>query len=584
MTNTKEKLTALRADLLASGLDGFYLTRADMFQGEEVRPPDEFLCWLTGFSGSAGAALVLASKAAVFSDSRYTLQMHRQIDLSQFEAFDSAEMPLEHYMAAADYSAGSVKIGYDSWAVTVSGRGKLPKRLGAADVEWTALYTHPLASLWTDRPDYQTGPVFFLDDKTAGQPAAQKRAQAASQLADAGCDYQLISHVDCVNWLLNMRGRDLCHTPFLLSFALLDSTGNLLLITDCTDPQEQAVQTISWKELDVYLAGLSGKKIACDSTSLPVALEQLLISSGLEIHYWQEPLIAVKARKNPAEIAGFRDAHQRDGLALCRFWHWLETAAETDKLSESQLADRLSAFRAEDSQYLCDSFATIAGFRDHGAIVHYRAVPGDDRLLSGAGVLLLDSGAHYSCGTTDITRCFYLGGTGNVPDEIRAHASFVLAGHIELASAVFPETASAAQLDGICRAPLWSQGLDYGHGTGHGVGHILSVHEGPVSISKRCPLPLEAGMVLSNEPGHYKEGAYGIRHENLVLVVPRQSGFLGFETLSCFPFDLRLINSACLTDRQQRWLSAYHREIYERLQPHLDEQLSIWLREKCRPA
>ena len=575
------RLSQLRDVLKSRDLDGFYLTRADRFQGEEVREEDEYLAYLTGFTGSAGIGLILDQVAGLFTDGRYRLQIAQQTDASLYQSFDSAEKTLAQWMAEQK-ATGQVRLGYDSWSVSVGGLEKLPLKLGGAEISWVGCRTNPLNEVWQNRPASDSTDIFILDEDITGQSASQKQAEAAEELHQAGCRFSLITAPDCVNWLANIRGRDLQYTPFHLCFGLLGDDGDLVFIGGGSVLQEAGYQVLAFDEVAGYLAGFKGARLSCDPTSLPVAMHGLLVQAGLEIVLRHEPLLARKACKNEQEISGFRESHLRDGLALCHFWHWLENSTGDTRPSEAELAEKLTSFRAEDAGYICDSFATIAGFRDNGAIVHYRAIKGHDKVLDTDGVLLIDSGAHYQMGTTDITRTLFYGpDTSSPPEAAIRQASYVLAAHIDLARAQFPHGTTGAQLDAICRAPLWAQALDFGHGTGHGVGHILSVHEGPVSISKRCQLPVEAGMVLSNEPGYYVEGSYGIRHENLVLVTEQADSYLAFETLTCFPFDTKLLAADLLTAEQKSWLNAYHSWVFSHLAPHLPQELAAWLKVKC---
>ena len=583
LTSASAKLAAVREQMARQGLDGFLVTRADRFQGEEVRAEDEYLAWLTGFTGSAGVALILADKAVVASDSRYTVQLAHQVDASLYDTIDTAQLLLQDWMAAVP-SAQDVTIGFDSWAVTTSGLERLPAHLGKADIRWRPVTAHPVAAAWTDQPASQLTDIFAVDESYTGLNAAQKVGLAAEAVQQSGLDLQFISAPDVMMWLTNLRGRDLTFTPVHLCFGILTAQKDLIFVTDNPHLQERGYKTVCWAELEVFLQKFSGQRIGCDPASLPVAVQDRLRQAGLEVTLRPDPLVAQKARKRQAELDGFRHAHFLDGLALSRFFHWLETEADRAGLSETELGRKLAAFRAESEDYICDSFSTIAGWRDHGAIVHYRAEDGQDYTLSGDGVLLLDSGAHYSCGTTDITRTVFLSEAGQSPEsEIVRKASLVLAAHCQLAATQFPAGTNGVQLDAICRAPLWAEGLDFGHGTGHGVGHILNVHEGPVSISKRGEVSLQAGHILSNEPGYYEEGRFGIRHETLVHVTEGRDGYLGFETLTCFPFDRQLIDPACLSAPHIDWLNSYHRSVYDRLAPHLEPEIADWLAGKCAP-
>ena len=583
LTSPSAKLAAVRKQMAREGLDGFLVTRADRFQGEEVRAEDEYLAWLTGFTGSAGVALILADKAVVASDSRYTVQLTRQVETSLYDTIDTGQLSLKDRMAAVS-AEQDVNIGFDSWAVTKAGLEGLPAHLGKDEIHWHPVSAHPVAAVWTDRPVSQQTDIFAVDEGYTGLKAEQKLSQAAQTLQQNGLDLQFISAPDVMMWLTNLRGRDLQFTPVHLCFGILTAQKELIFITDNGHLEKQGYKTVHWADLEAYLHGLSGQRIGCDPASLPVAVQDSLSQAGLELVFRPDPLVAQKARKTPAELDGFRQAHLLDGLALSRFFYWLETEADRTTLGEAELGRKLTAFRAATDGYICDSFSTIAGWGDHGAIVHYRAEDGQDYTVSGSGVLLLDSGAHYSCGSTDITRTVFLAEAGQSPDpEIVRKASFVLAAHCQLAGTIFPAGTNGVQLDAICRAPLWAEGLNFGHGTGHGVGHILNVHEGPISISKRGEVALQAGHILSNEPGYYEEGRFGIRHETLVHVTEGRDGYLGFETLTCFPFDRQLIDPACLSAPHIDWLNSYHRSVYDRLAPHLEPEIADWLAGKCAP-
>jgi Xaa-Pro aminopeptidase len=582
-STSTEKLAAVRQKLAEQGLNGLLLTRADRFQGEEVRGQDEYLAWLTGFTGSAGVVLILADKAVIATDSRYTVQIKQQVDDALYQTIDTAEQSLAAWMTACP-SKAEAKIGFDSWSVTCAGHKKLPAMLGETEVNWQPFLAHPVAAVWADRQvDPQTA-IFTVDEDYAGCSAEEKIYQAAEELKNSKLDLRFISTPDAMMWLTNLRGYDLRFTPIHLCFGILSSTGQLTFITDNSHIAEKGYACISWAELEAYLLSLKGEKIAYDPVSLPVAVHDYLRQAGLNICAKPDPLVTRKACKNIAEVDGFRQAHLLDGVALSRFFHWLETKAKRAQLHEAELAQKLSCYRAASEQYICDSFATIAGWRDHGAIVHYRAQAGQDYKLSGDGVLLLDSGAHYKCGTTDITRTFYFSEAGQPADaELVRKASLVLAAHCQLASVVFPSDTNGVQLDAICRSPLWAAGLDFGHGTGHGVGHILNVHEGPVSISKRGQIGVKEGHILSNEPGYYEEGQFGIRHETLVHATAAYEGYLKFETLTCFPFDRQLIDKAYLSSNNIVWLNAYHQSVYNRLAPHLETDVGRWLADRCAP-
>jgi Xaa-Pro aminopeptidase len=577
MSSFAQRLEQLRQLIKAAGLDGFVLDRADAFQGEEVRPCDERLAWMTGFDGSAGTAVILADKAALFSDSRYSLQLERQLDSTLWQGFDTAEKGLADWLAAQAAPA-RLTLGYASETTTPARLRRWQKISGRLD--WQALPAHPVDPIWTDRPAPAPRAVWQVPDHLAGQTAAEKLAALREKMAAGGAQAQLVTDPMAVNWLFNLRGNDLAHTPVHLCFALIPEQGQPVLIgAEAGAASLAGAEGVALSDAGKMLASLSGQKLALDRASCPLLIADLASSSGAEIVWQEDPLIGMKACKNSAELAGFHAAHLQDALAFVEFWHWLEQQDVTG-FTESQLADQLQQYRAAKPGYICDSFPAIVGFAENAAVVHYRARPGQDRQITADNLLLIDSGGHYQQGTTDITRTLAI---GSPPAEAVAAASSVLAGHCELARARFPAQSSGAQLDALARAPLWEKQLDYGHGTGHGVGHILSVHEGPVSLSPRSDKPVQAGMVLSNEPGYYQPGSFGVRQENLVAVEQADAGWLKLAPLTLVPFDRRLADPAFFSTDQLAWLNQYHRSVEAALRPHLPASMQGWLAEKCAP-
>ncbi len=577
MSSFAQRLEQLRQLIKAAGLDGFVLDRADAFQGEEVRPCDERLAWMTGFDGSAGTAVILADKAALFSDSRYSLQLDRQLDSTLWQGFDTAEKGLADWLAAQAAPA-RLTLGYASETTTPARLRRWQKISGRLD--WQALPAHPVDPIWTDRPAPAPRAVWQVPDHLAGQTAAEKLAALREKMAAGGAQAQLVTDPMAVNWLFNLRGNDLAHTPVHLCFALIPEQGQPVLIgAEAGAASLAGAEGVALSDAGKMLASLSGQKLALDRASCPLLIADLASSSGAEIVWQEDPLIGMKACKNSAELAGFHAAHLQDALAFVEFWHWLEQQDVTG-FTESQLADQLQQYRAAKPGYICDSFPAIVGFAENAAVVHYRARPGQDRQITADNLLLIDSGGHYQQGTTDITRTLAI---GSPPTEAVAAASSVLAGHCELARARFPAQSSGAQLDALARAPLWEKQLDYGHGTGHGVGHILSVHEGPVSLSPRSDKPVQAGMVLSNEPGYYQPGSFGVRQENLVAVEQADAGWLKLAPLTLVPFDRRLADPAFFSTDQLAWLNQYHRSVEVALRPHLPASMQGWLAEKCAP-
>ena len=568
-----QRLDALRESLAEQGLDGFVIWRDDMFMGEEVRPCDERLAMISGFTGSAGYALILQDTAFVFSDGRYHLQMAQQLDETLWHWKDSTKGALADAIASHQGVGSSLRLGFDETTTCVTKAHDLPKQAGAISLSWEGLAYNPLDRLWDNRPDVVRGPAFVLSDEVTGQSAQDKLADLQKTLIASSQDGIIISGVDCVNWLCNIRGNDLKNTPYHLCFAYVPQHGQPILIAaDYPD-----YETMSWQAFCAYLPDGS---YSYDARTLPMALYNALQRDGINLRDEACPLYISKARKNDTELAGFREAHKTDAIALCQFWYWLEQCGDITSYHETELVAHLQAYRARHKSYLCDSFDTIMGAGPNGAIIHYRAEAGSDSKIINDNLLLIDSGAHYHNGTTDITRTFAIGRPDD--DMIQAYSA-VLASHIALAMARFPEGTNGVGLDAICRAPLWATGRDYAHGTGHGVGHMLSVHEGPAHISKRAGPALEAGMVLSNEPGFYAEGQWGIRLENLVAVMPQHDGFYGFESLTLVPFDRTLIDKSLLSNEACRWLDAYHGHVFEIIAPHLDEGIREWLFEKCAP-
>ena len=570
------RLAELRDHLSASGLDGFVIWRDDMFMGEEVRACDERLAMISGFTGSAGYALILKNKAVVFSDGRYHLQLETQLDDRYWQWADSTADAICTFLSAQDDLPEALKLGFDATTTSVTKSEKLPTAFGTdgtGKITWQAVAENPLDALWHDRPSQKQQPAFALDDAVTGQAASEKLAALQQRLRQASYDGIIISATDCVNWLLNIRGHDLTNTPFHLSFAFVPQDGVPVII----EGSVEGYSCVSWQG---FCETLPDGRYSYDKATLPVALHQALLRDGVVLEAESCPLYLPKAKKNKTELAGFREAHIRDAHALCRFWQWLEGCDDISAYRETDLVAQLQNMRRADDSYLCDSFDTIMGAGANGAIIHYRAEEGADSTIQNDSLLLIDSGAHYKCGTTDITRTFII---GTPDDEMISAYSAVLAGHCALAMAQFPKGTNGAAIDAICRAPLWATGRDYAHGTGHGVGHILSVHEGPAHIAKRQGPPLEQGMVLSNEPGFYVAGKWGIRLENLVAVEGRDEGYLGFETLTFVPFERRLIDKAQLGEAATRWLNAYHNMIYDKLAPDADETMTAWLKEKCAP-
>ncbi len=587
------RLAALRAALKAARLAGWVVGREDMYQGEEVPAGDERLAFIAGFTGSAGFAVVTADHAALFSDGRYSLQMAAQTDPAYWQSFTLPDDRLEAWLAGLDMPAAA-RFGIDGRLVTIDGFQRFERAILDAGGQLTSHPSNLIDQIWADRPALGPATPWPIAEDVAGNSMATKLADLDAVLLAEPCDAVLVTRVDAVNWLINHRGHDLAFTPVILCFAVYHRQHGLYLLDEADrlsalDGLGLTVRPLA--DLGAILAAMGDSQLMIDPASLPHDLLAVVAASGVQAVRKACPVTAMKACKTDAELAGFRAAHQRDGVALVEFLAWFGSGAATG-LTECVVADKLEWFRRQHSDFVAPSFATIAGSGPNGAIVHYRAMPGADRRLEADDVLLLDSGAHYRDGTTDITRTLAIG----VPpaDAVAAYTT-VLKAHIGLARALFPAGTTGQQLDAVTRAPLWAAKMDFAHGTGHGVGHVLSVHEGPVSISKRGDKPLKPGMVLSNEPGFYQAGAWGIRIENLVAVrlADRRGNnakdgfggdaFLCFETLTRCPFDRRLIDPTKLDLAERDWVNAYHQTVKSALADDCSPAARSWLEAACAP-
>jgi Xaa-Pro aminopeptidase len=588
-----ERLTALRAALADAGVDGFLVPRADEHLGEYVPAAGERLAWLTGFTGSAGLAIVLADRAALFTDGRYTTQAERQTDAALWERRHILEAPPAAWLK--EHAAGR-RIGYDPW---LHAEAALARMQGdpPAGVTLVPLPANPIDALWADRPAPPRSPAVVHPESFAGRSAAAKRADAAAALREAGQDAAVLADPHSVAWLLNIRGSDLAHTPLVLGFALLHADGQAELFADPGQfgpavrahlGNDVAIQPRA--ALAQALAALAGRRVRLDPEATPAWFAARLREAGAELPPGEDPCRLPRARKNPVEQAGARAAQGRDAIALARFLAWFAAEAQQGGLTECSAADRLLGFRRDLPLFAAESFPAISGAAENGAVIHYRATPATDRRIGADECYLIDSGAQYQDGTTDVTRTLWTG-PGAPPADLVARYTRVLRGHVALSTLRFPQGVAGPFLDSIARQPLWEVGLDYDHGTGHGVGSFLSVHEGPAAFSRAArPVPLEPGMILSNEPGFYLPGRYGIRIENLLLVraeetaMPDQAKpFLSFETLTLAPYERRLIDPALLTAAERAWIDAYHARVLAAVAPACDAPTAAWLRAACAP-
>ncbi len=584
---TPGRVAALRAELKKRGLAGFVLPRADRHQGEYVSASEERLAFLTGFTGSSGFAVVLADKAAIFVDGRYTLQARDQVDTAIFSIEHLIENPPEAWIEQ-NLKAGG-KLGYDPWLHTVGAAEKLAQACATARAALVPVQPNPVDAIWADRPAEPLGKVVSYDVRFAGEEAGSKLVRIRAEITKVHADSLVVSDPHAIAWTFNIRGADVAHTPIALAFAIIPKGGRPSLYVDgrkldnaMRDRLETLADIREPAEFDRELGrrGAAKETVRIDQATAADALARIVRDAGGKIAPGTDPIAAMKAVKNATEMEGTRAAHRRDGAAFVRFLAWFDREAPKGALTEIAAVEALETFRRETGALKDVSFTTIAGSGPNGAIVHYRVTRKTDRRIGAGELFLVDSGAQYEDGTTDITRTLPVGAA---TDEMRARFTLVLKGHIAIARAVFPDGTSGAQLDTLARNALWQHGLDFDHGTGHGVGHYLSVHEGPARISKLGTAALRRGMILSNEPGYYKAGAYGIRIENLVLVGagPSVEGaektLNAFETLTLAPIDRRLIAPTLLNAGETAWLDAYHARVRDTLSPLVDTDTEAWL-------
>jgi len=580
------RLAALREELARRKLTGFVIPRADQQQNEYVAPSEERLAWLTGFTGSAGLAVVLTQEAAVFVDGRYTIQAAKQVDAKAWAVESLIDPPPESWVSA-HLKAGD-RLGFDPWLHTSSAAERLAAACAKAGAELVAVDSNPVDAIWQDRPQPPLAPVAVHGLQNAGATEAEKLAQIKGEIARLGTDALVLSDSHAVAWTFNIRGADVAHTPLPLSYALVPKDGRPTIFIDhrklsnlSRDHLEQSADVREPDAMAPTLMALakSGAAIALDNATAADALSRLIAGAGGKPVRGSDPIALLKAVKNATEIKGTQTAHRRDAVALARFLAWVDREAPSGKLTEIDAVEALETFRRDTGALKDVSFPTISGTGPNGAIVHYRVTRKSNRRIAPGDLLLIDSGAQYEDGTTDVTRTMAV---GEPTDEMRDRFTRVLRGHIAIARAVFPDGTTGAQLDTLARQYLWAAGVDFEHGTGHGVGSYLSVHEGPARISKLGTTPLKRGMILSNEPGYYKTDGFGIRIENLELVVAAdiagaEKPMNAFETLTLTPIDRRLIDVAMLGKDELAWLNAYHARVRAEVAPALDEATKAWL-------
>jgi Xaa-Pro aminopeptidase len=589
------RYNAVLAELQCRQLDGFLVPLADQHQGEYVPPNAQRLAWLTGFTGSAGLAIVYQPGSAIFVDGRYTLQVVDQVAGELFQPRHLLEQPPAEWLA--EHLQTGARIGYDPWLHTPNGLKKLQAACAQAGAVLVACPDNPVDAVWTDQPLPPRAPAVVHPMEYAGESSSAKRQRLGAQLAVAGVEAAVLTQPDSIAWLLNVRGGDVMHAPLVLSFALLYADGRVDWFVDTRklddalrDHLGAAVRVGAPEMLDNAIDALGQRRaqVRIDPSTAAAYLFERLEQAGAQLERAADPCVLPKACKNATELAGARAAHERDGVALTRFLHWLAEQAAAGGVDELGAAAQLRRLREAAAECRDISFDSISGSGPNGAIVHYRVTAATNRRLQLGELYLVDSGGQYVDGTTDVTRTVAI---GEPSAEQRRHFTLVLKGHIALAQARFPQGTCGTQLDILARQALWQAGLDFDHGTGHGVGSYLCVHEGPQRISKfLLDVPLQPGMIVSNEPGYYKTGAYGIRIENLLVVTEAQAiaggerAMLGFENLTLAPIDVRLMEPSLLHDGERVWLNAYHAQVRTVIGPHLEAPAREWLEQVTRPV
>jgi Xaa-Pro aminopeptidase len=583
----------IRRAMAEQGLDGFLIPHEDEHQNEYLPAANDRLAWATGFTGSAGAAVILKEAAAIFVDGRYTLQVRDQVDPALFEIRDLVEGGVPAYLSEAARPGWT--IGYDARLHSPDALTRLKDAAAKAGAKLEAVAVNPLDAAWgAERPAQPAAAVVPHPLEYAGEESAAKRARIGAALTDQGAAAAVITSPASIAWLFNIRGGDVRRSPLPLAQAILGADGSARLFLD---PAKVTAELPAWlgnqvrlerpDDLGAALASLAGQRVLVDPSASSAWYFDTLSSAGAETLAAADPCALPRACKNAVEIEGSRRAHRRDGAALTRFLHWLATEAQHTLPDEVEIVGKLEAFREATGALKDLSFDTIAGAASNGAIVHYRPTQRLNRRSEAGSLLLVDSGAQYLDGTTDVTRTVAM---GEPSAEMAERFTLVLKGHLALARVRFPAGTTGSALDALARAALWASGFDYDHGTGHGVGSYLGVHEGPQRIAKQPnAVPLQAGMIVSNEPGYYKEGAYGIRIETLQVVTPAapiaggERPMLAFETLTLAPIDRRLVSRALLSDEERAQLDAYHARVFSEIGPLVEPEVRQWLAEACAP-
>ena len=596
MSSYADRLAALREQLKADQLDGFVVPLTDEHMSEYVGSYAQRLEWLTGFKGSAGSAVVLPEEAAIFTDGRYTIQVRQQVSPTEWSFQSVPETSVAKWLQ--DNAPNGARIGYDPWLHTSEWVKQATRSLAAKGAELVAVKRNPIDAVWSDRPEPSKARLTVQSDEFAGKGSAQKRHDMADWLATEGADAAVLAALDSIAWTFNVRGADVTHTPVALAFALVNADGTADLFVegekvgdDVRAHLGNGVRLHERHAFEPHLKSLSGKLVAVDPERSVAAITQALEEGGARILSRRDPAVLPKAIKNAAEVAGHKAAQARDGAAVSRFLKWVEEEGPKGEIDEIIAQDKLLSFREALGGLKDLSFDTISAFGPNGALPHYKGTAESNLKFTTGTLYLVDSGGQYQDGTTDITRTVPI---GEPTAEMIDRNTRVLQGHIAIATATFPKGTRGSQLDSFARRPLWEAGCDFAHGTGHGVGAFLAVHEGPQRISPVGSSqaggdePLQAGMIISNEPGYYKQGEYGIRIENLVLVVDKpvtggDKETLGFETLTYVPIDKRLIEAGMLSGRELEWLNDYHAKVLALIGPQLEGEDKAWLERQCAP-
>ena len=573
--------------------DALLVPREDMFSGEEVPKSEERLKYITNFTGSAGFAIIVSNKnlkSAIFSDGRYQLQLKKQVDTKFFDVFNGGINEIGNFLK--DNEKYLKIIAFDPWLLTSIKHETLSKILKSTPLILKATEKNLIDEIWKKRPTETQKSIFQLPLKRTGENFLSKINRLKKVITNIGGDYYVLFNPAGLSWLLNIRCRDLKYTPVSRSFCIISSKGEVFIFSDNSTfeiitKNHSKIHLLHINELASFLKKLKNKNFLIDPVFLPLQIKHLILNMGLNIHNISCPIEEFKSVKNLNELNGFKVSHLKDGLAFLKLFFWLEKNLSSQDLTEITVSKKLYELRSLEETFICESFATISAFKDNGAIIHYKADKSSDKKIDKDGLYLIDSGAHYLEGTTDTTRTIKI---GKVSEEMINNYTLVLKGHIAIATAIFPKNTKGREIDTLARKALWSEGKDYAHGTGHGVGCLLSVHEGPISISKHSKCDIKQGMVISNEPGYYKNGEYGIRIENLEVVskkyLKNNENFLYFENLTRVPFELELINKEILTIDEINWINLYHEKVYRELANLInpnDRELLDYLKIKTLP-